>query len=300
MADWSGKTRGGTFGYLFFIALIKKCGITAAYVFLAFIVPYFVIFAPKATQNIRYYARKILHLGKISSLRLLIVNYYRLGQILIDKVAIGNGMKEKYKFSFEQYDEFLDVLNSDKEVVIIGAHVGNWEIGTPFFDEYGKKINIVLYDAEYQKIKQLLEKNSANSDFKVIPINHDSLAHVFQIKEALEKKEYVCFQGDRFVNQERLLETTFMGKKASFPMGPFLIASKLNANVVFYFAMRESHRTYKFHFTLASPITKQNGVRKEQNLLEQYVKALEQVLRQYPEQWFNYYSFWEDKTEKLC
>ena len=29
------------------------------------------------------------------------------------------------------------------------AHVGNWEIGAPFFDEY--KINIVMFDAEHER-----------------------------------------------------------------------------------------------------------------------------------------------------
>ena len=41
---------------------------------------------------------------------------------------------------------------------MIGAHVGNWEIGAPFFDEYGKKINIVMFDAEHKRIKEILEK----------------------------------------------------------------------------------------------------------------------------------------------
>lgn len=54
---------------------------------------------------------------------LLLRNYYRLGQILIDKVAIGNGMVSKYHFEFEQYPRFLEVLNSGQGVIMIGAHV---------------------------------------------------------------------------------------------------------------------------------------------------------------------------------
>lgn len=85
-------------------------------------------------------------------------NYYRLGQILIDKVAIGNGMTGKYHFKFENYQAFLDVLNGNTGVIMIGAHVGNWEIGAPFFDEYGKKINIVMFDAEHERIKEIWKR----------------------------------------------------------------------------------------------------------------------------------------------
>ena len=37
---WKGKTRGGIFGYMFFIYMIRCLGITAAYGFLALVVLY--------------------------------------------------------------------------------------------------------------------------------------------------------------------------------------------------------------------------------------------------------------------
>ena len=49
---WKGKTRGGVSGYLFFIYLIRYCGVKAAYGFLSLIVLYFIPFAPKATKSL--------------------------------------------------------------------------------------------------------------------------------------------------------------------------------------------------------------------------------------------------------
>ena len=112
---WKGKTRGGIFGYMFFIYMIRCLGITAAYGFLALVVLYFIPFAPKATGNTWSYARNRLKYGRLKSVALLLKNYYRLGQILIDKVAIGNGMTGKYHFKFENYQAFLDVLNGTPE-----------------------------------------------------------------------------------------------------------------------------------------------------------------------------------------
>ena len=62
---WKGKTRGGTFGYMFFIYMIRCLGITAAYGFLALVVLYFIPFAPKATANIWQYARNRLKYGRV-------------------------------------------------------------------------------------------------------------------------------------------------------------------------------------------------------------------------------------------
>lgn len=300
MAQWEGKTRGGTWGYLFFIFIIKRFGVSLAYFILKLVVIYFIPFAPKATRSIWFYARNILKLNRRKSIVLLIKNYYRLGQTLIDKIAIGNGMNKKYDFKLENYDKFLEILNSDQGVIIIGAHIGNWEIGTPFFDEYGKKINVVMFDGEYQKIKDILNKNTNKADFKVIPIK-DDLSSILAIKEALDNKEYVCFQGDRFLNEGRYLEHSFIGKTARFPSGLFTLAAKLRVPVVFYFAMREQKRAYRFNFTIADSVNTIEKRVSEQDILEEYIMALENILKQYPEQWFNYYQFWQkEETENIA
>lgn len=293
---WKGKTRGGAFGYLFFIYLIRYLGITAAYAFLCLVVVYFIPFAPTATKSTWYYARRILKYNRLQAVGMLFRNYYRLGQILIDKVAIGSGLSRKYRFKFGNYAPFLEILDGEQGVIMIGAHVGNWEIGAPFFDEYGKKINIVMYDAEHRKIKEILEKNEESTEkaYKFIPVNEDDLTHVFRITEALDRKEYVCFQGDRYVNTERLLSCTFMGREAHFPAGPFLLAARMKVPVVFYFAMRERKRTYHFHFVIAEEVVRSKEKKAEQALLEQYAAALEKIVKEYPEQWFNYYRFWKE------
>ena len=274
--------------------MIKGLGVKAAYAFLCLVVVYFVPFAPKATRAIWRYARQRLGYGRLRSARFLLVNYYRLGQTLIDKVAVGAGMDKQYTFDFgTRYQDFLEVLNGNEGVVMIGAHVGNWEIGAPFFDEYGKKMNIVMFDAEYQKIKELLEKNTKGKNYKVIPVNEDNLTHIFRIRDVLSKGEYVCFQGDRYVEGSQVFAETFLGKEASFPAGPFLLASRLGVPVVFYFAVREKGMHYKFNFVPAQPEKRVKGKVPGQELLKQYVSALESVVKQYPEQWFNYYDFWK-------
>lgn len=280
------------FGYMFFIGLIRYLGVSAAYILLAFVVCYFIPFAPKATACSWWYGRRILHYSRWKAFLLLFRNYYRFGQVLIDRTAMNAGKASVYQFNFDNYPAFLDVLNRDTGAVIIGAHVGNWETGAPFFDQYGKKINIVMYDAEHRRIKGLLEKYNILQNYKVIGVNDDSLTHVFRIMNVLEQGEYVCFQGDRYVNADKLLTCRFMGEEAQFPSGPFLLATRMRVPVVFYFAMREKHKTYHFHFTVLNKMSVEKGKRPEQALLEKYVQSLETILHRYPEQWFNYYPFW--------
>ncbi|MDO5665341.1 MAG: acyltransferase [Bacteroidia bacterium] len=291
---WTGKTRGGTFGYRFFIFLIDKLGIRFAYIFLAFVVIYFIPFAPKATSASWWYARNILRKNRIQSFGFLFKNYYRFGQTLIDKVAISSGNKEQYKFIFDNsYPRFLEILNEGKGAILVGAHVGNWEIGAPFFDKYGEKMHIAMLDAEYQKIKEMLEQYSQNRNYNVFPLDEtDGLANIFQVKAILDRNEYICFQGDRFLGNTQTAKVDFLDKKARFPIGPFLLASRLQVPVIFYFSMRNKKMTYKFHFHIAQTVPKVSKSKPEILLLTQYTKELEKIVKKYPEQWFNYYRFW--------
>lgn len=288
---WRGQTRGGVFGYAFFIFTIKHLGLRFAYGFLIFVIIHFAIFAPKASYHTFRYARHILKKSWLASVWFLLSNYYVFGQTLIDKLAINGGLQDKYHFEFTNYTSFLELLDGDTGVIMIGAHVGNWEIGAPFFDDYGKHINIVMYDAEHQQIKEVVEQQMRAKNYKIIPIEKESISHVFKITEALAAKEYVCFQGDRHLNSDKVMTSPFLNKNAHFPAGPFLLASRMQVPVVFYFAMREQKRTYRFHFFIAD-MTPIKGKHKEELLFEQYVIALEQIMQRYPKQWFNYYNFW--------
>lgn len=282
--SWNGKSRGGSFGYGFFILLIHKLGIGAAYAFLSLVVIYFIPFAPKATKAIWKYNRRILHYGLLKSLVMLYHHYYIFGQTLIDKIAIAGGLSRKYKFVFENYDEMLALLDRGP-VVIIGAHVGCWEIGSGFFGAYASKLNVVMYDGEYQKIKEAL--SALNVTYKIIAINNGSIESLLKMKQAIDNGEYLCFQGDRYMDEGNTCKVEFMGNEARFPQGPSLIASKFSTPVIFYFAMREKGMCYRFKFKIL-PI----GMTQEE-ILKEYTESLEEVIKQYPQQWFNFYDLWQ-------
>lgn len=287
--QWSGKSRGGRFGYQFFVYTIRLLGVRCAYCFLAFIVVYFIPFAPKATKAIWSYNRKRRRLGVLGSIKELYCHYYLFGQTLIDKIAMKAGMGDRYNFKFDNYDRFLEILNSGQGVVMIGAHVGCWEAGAGFFGNYGKKINIVMFDAEHQRIKDVIDDNSKSANnYNVIAINEDAIAAMLQMKIALDNGEYICFNGDRHVGKDNTYECDILGAPALLPNGPFKIAAKCRVPVVFYYSMRERNRTYRFIFEEPQC----EGRIKAETLAQHYAKSLDRIVEKYPRQWFNFYDFW--------
>lgn len=287
--QWSGKSRGGRFGYQFFVYTIRLLGVRCAYCFLAFIVIYFIPFAPKATKAIWRYNRQRRGLGILASIKELYCHYYVFGQTLIDKVAMRGGLADHYHYEFDNYDRFLEILNSGQGVVMIGAHIGCWEAGAGFFGTYGKKINIVMLDVEHQQIKDVLEENANEvNNYNIIALNQNIIDAILQMKIALNNGEYICFNGDRYIGKDNTAPVEFLGSEALFPKGLFQIAAKCRVPVVFYYSMREANNTYRFIFEEPKMERKITA----ESLLEQYSKSLERIVAKYPRQWFNFYDFW--------
>ncbi len=288
---WQGQSRGGRTGYLIFIFLIRHFGLYSAYALLAVVAAYFIIASPRATVDIWLYARKILGYGRLHSALFAYKSYFSFGLSIIDKFAISAGLADKFNYEFRGGDEIESIMESGKGAIIIGAHFGNWAAGESFFCRYKACLNFVMFDNEHEGIKEAMGQNkSSDTSFKIIPVNKDSLAHVFMITEALDRGEIVCFMGDRYVNDDKLMDGTLMGHPAKFPSGPFLLASRLNVPVLFYFSVRNKNMTYCFRFVKA----KASADRKTfaYALLNQYTEILSEEIKEHPEQWYNYYDYW--------
>ena len=284
MPSWKGKTRGGLLGYQIFIFILKKLGLSVAYIVLRFVCAYFVIFAPSATRDIYKYFRKIKNYGRIKSAISVYKSFYVFGQTLVDKIAIASGMRRKFTYTYDGIEHLREL--KDTGGVLLSAHLGNWEIAGLLLDEIDLKTNILIFEAEHEKIKAYLDEVMKDKNVGIIAMKKD-FSHIFKINAALKKKEIICIHGDRFLEGSRTEIKGFMDKQARFPLGPFSIVHKLKTPYSFAYAVRGKGRVY--HLS-ATPIAVEEH--SPQALLDKYVKHLEGKLSANPTQWFNYYDFW--------
>ncbi len=294
MASWKGKTRGGIAGYRFFIFLLKYPGLRFSYFFLRFVVLYYVFFVSKARKPIFHYFNFILGYSKTKSFKYLFKNFYKLGQVLLDKVALLAGFSDKFTFDFEG-EEYLHQMATDEGGFLIGAHIGNWEIAGQLLERIDTKVHIVMLEAEHEKIKALLDDIMTRKSMNIIPMK-DDMSHLIKINEALKKKELIAIHGDRFIEGNKTITGKLLGHDAEFPYGPFYMALKYNRPVTFVSAAKETNTHYHFYATdpVKFDVTREKEIFKKQitQLLNFYTIEMERILKKYPEQWFNYYYFW--------
>lgn len=296
MSAWHGKSKGTPLGYQIFVWVLKTFGVLPAYFLLRFVALYYFFFSLKASRHIYRLYRHKLHYSWLSSITKIYSNYFLLGQSIIDKVVMMSGIKNKFTFNFDGEENLHKIAAMGKGGILLSAHIGNWDVAGHLFKRLQSRINIVLYDGEHEQIKEYLEGVIGKRNMNIIVIKND-LGHIYKISEALSNNELVCMHADRFLEGNKTLTADFLGELARFPMGPFLLASKFKVPVTYVFAVKESN----LHYHLFSSAIKDYSVfaRNEvmQQMLNEYVSEIEKKVKQYPEQWFNYYNFWEQKKD---
>ncbi len=287
MSRWDGKTKGPLIGYQIFVFLIKTLGLGFSYLILQIVSYYYFLFEKdKRRIMIDFYKRSLGYLPTEAK-KLTRKNFYVLGQTLVDGVAflIGNDKKFTHTFSGEEF--LIDMKNGGKGGILLSAHLGNWETaGNLLKKRVTPKINVVMLDAEVEKIKNFLHDTTGGSHFNIIPIK-DDLSHVILINNALRNNEFVAIHADRFLEGAKYIEMDFLGRKAKFPLGPFIIASKFDAPVSFVYAVKNGK--YNYELSATKPI---NERLTPEGFALQYVYDLEKKVKATPEQWFNYFDFY--------
>jgi predicted LPLAT superfamily acyltransferase len=295
VASWKGKTRGGIAGYKIFFALLKYTGLPFAYFLLRFVALYFFLFLPKAFKAIYPFYRKRFLFGFFHSLLMVYKNYYVFGQVLLDKVAVMAGFPVKFSFTYEGEEHLRKMVEDGTGGLLISAHAGNFEMAGNMLERLETEVNIIMFDAEHEKIKDYLDSVTRRK-FNVIAIKEDN-SHIYEINKAFREKQIVCIHGDRFVKGSKTIPIEFLGERAYFPTGPFYLAMKFSVPVSFVFAMKDSASHYHF-FATPPRLYQQQGLQQKrdqtiQTIIKDYIYVLEHTIRKYPAQWFNYYNFWE-------
>jgi len=288
MAKWKGQSRGSVFGFKVFVFFIKNFGLKASYVLLSLPVPYFVLAAPPASRSIFYYFHHRLGYSRFKAFLNIFKTYYVFGQTLIDRIAVAVGKREEFTVEFDGIENIKHLIQQQKGGILFTAHIGNFNISKSFFDELGDNVNInmVITDNEHQHIKKYMESVVGKTKLNLIVVKED-LSHLFKINQAISNKELLVFAADRS-GEGKHLSTQFLNKKSRFFEGPFKLAFTKKLPMLTVHIMREPNFHYHFY---ARKLEVSSNTTKE--ILEAYALNLEQMVKKYPNQWFNFYDFWD-------
>ena len=184
-----------------------------------------------------------------------------------------------------------------KGVVLLTGHLGNWEIGGLMLAQIRQPIHVVLVPDRFPGVERVRKKLHARAGVTEIPVDR-TIAPTLSVLRALEDNAVVAMQGDRDFDNTGV-PVPFFGREAYFPRGPLRVAMATGAVVLPSFIVRVPDGRYRA--IIEEPLTIETDGSRDDALrrnLSRYVEVLERYVRQYPDQWYCFYPFWDDPSRR--
>src|SRR5579862_5119063 len=196
-AHWSGtgQLRGGRRGIWFFITALRVLGLRVTYLLLVPPAIYFSFVSPDVPATMDYHRRIFGDLPWWRRRWLVFKHFLSFGRALIDRTAILAGKTRYFSFTFDGEEHLRAAVAEGRGVLLLTAHVGNWEGAGQLLSRLEVPINVTGFDNESDEIRSLLNQAS-NAEFRLLPLT-GSPTDVIPVVAALRRGEVVAMLGDR-------------------------------------------------------------------------------------------------------
>jgi len=180
--------------------------------------------------------------------------------------------------------ERLDGLTGG--LISLTAHVGNWELaGRLLAGQSARPTHVVVAPEEARELERWVRRDGEGVRF----VTRSRPTVSLELVAALRRGEVVAVQGDRALGTRGDTMMSFFGRPAPFPLGPFLLASAVGVPLVPAFCLLTAD--YRYRVKVAEPLTVRRG--DEEGAARAWAALLEDVVREHPTQWFNFFDIWD-------
>ncbi len=241
------------------------------------------ILTPRRREAIRENMRHIKGKFTEKDIRKLFINY-AVDFVYFLKVPVM-GKNEILSLIRTEGEEYIRE-NLKRGVILVSAHLCNWEIMGSYFALKGYKLNAVAeMRGPGEGMFRFYKRYRGRFGVNILPLEERKTW--IRIKEALKNGEIVALVSDRDLSGTGII-LPFFDSRASFPKGPAYFSIKTGSPIVCGFVRREEGRYTGY----AHPPLEPEGETME-SLTQKIVKILEQEIGKYPEYWYVFQPVWK-------
>ena len=195
----------------------------------------------------------------------------------------------------EGFSRIVEGRQKGKGVLLLTAHLGNWEVGGFMLAQVRMPVHVVLVPDIFPGVEWARRRLHEDGGVTEIPVDR-SFVPTLAVMRALEENGIVAMQGDRDFNNTGIA-ASFFGRSAYFPRGPFRVAMATGATVLPAFIIQMPDGRYRA--LIEEPLAIESSGDRDEALaanVGRYVEILERYVRSYPSQWYCFYPFWDDPS----
>ncbi|HEY7350913.1 MAG TPA: lysophospholipid acyltransferase family protein [Ktedonobacterales bacterium] len=191
-------------------------------------------------------------------------------------------------------------LARGKGIIIATAHFGNWDVAGALV---ASRISMAAIAETFPdpRVNALVQGQRAEKGIRVIPMEGVGARKVLQ---ALKNNEAVAIVFDRPMTAKDGVPVTFFGSTTYVPGGVAALALKAGATIMPGFAWYAEEIPGSYYGKagrpiIAEPVPGKTTAEQVVEITQQMCDALEAIIREAPDQWYMFRSFWpKEKTSR--
>lgn len=288
-SQWSGRTDGTPFMQKALIVLFKVVPLEVIYAVMALVVPFYMLFNRKGYLAMYHFFRQRLGKGWLGAVGHVYLNHFRFGEVVLDRFATYAGVR--FKLTIDGNEHFLRLNEGEKGFMMLSSHVGNYEQAGYVLKSDRKSFNALIYSGESATVMNGRKRQFVDSNIHMIPVQAD-MSHLFLLNSILDEGNIVSMPADRCFGSAKSVGCRFFGAEAQFPLGPFATAVQKEVPALAVMVMKEGTRRYR---AFVRPVECDTTLPRRQQMTamaQNFATTLEEIVRHYPHQWYNYFEFW--------
>jgi len=226
-------------------------------------------------------------------------DYYRqlmnFAQSLVDRIFLLSGRLGAYSIRPSGRELLLECARQRRGAIILSAHFGSFEAGRALMrQQHEVDVHFVAWHSASPKIRGVLDELDPSLHRLLIdPTTPDA---IFRMREVVENGGLLAILGDRTAFGQKSVALDFLGEKVAFPAGPWLLAAALDCPIFLFLGLRTGSHTYEPQVELLAERIELAGGLRDPRLaghMQRYADRLAHFARRHPENWFNFYDFWQ-------
>lgn len=222
-------------------------------------------------------------------------HFLAFAQCALDRFYFLQGHYSSFRIFQVGHNHIEDLVQSRKGAIFLGSHLGSFEALRAASRHHEIPLSIVADFLSAQKLNAILSASFDNDQTRFLDASGDRVALGLQVSEAIQRGELVAILADR-AGLGRSVQVNFFGKKAPFPVGPYLLASVAGCPLYFTTSLYTAPNRYEL---ICEPFIDRVYLPRGQrsSALEYYAQCYAERLEFYakrrPDNWFNFFHFWE-------
>ena len=251
----------------------------------------YLIFSQSRSTTLQNLKIAFPHLGTGSIRKISLKVFESLGRNAVDAIRLPKmSWEEIQKITKVEGIEHLEKAYSQgRGVMGVTGHIGNFELLAAYVSLRGYKLSAIGRELYDPRLDELLIKNRQKMGVQ----NIYSTAGVKEVIRVLNSGRMIGVLIDQDTSRVKGIYVDFFGRKARTPVGPVILALKLDVPIVPMAVIQTRGGNYKiFVREEIKPLAVNTKEENISYLTQKCTEFLEQVIREYPDQWVWMHKRW--------